>query len=351
MLAAIFIYFIFYFFADERPLSPISSFYPKTAENSPSKVNVWQSYLPVQDQPLDCRSDSRKSPKKSRENSPIKREPLTSSPKYSPNGCQDSFKEDYEYENNIPFDLSTRRSRSGSRSPNTSPHSLPPKLANMSIHGKTVNDGGQGHSGNSPSSQLSLEMHPTYSQYFGSRGYGGGGDGGDDDLNGSGGSDGNGGNGGGNSNHTLSVNLNDEPFLSLVQPPVYPSPENNRFLPLKVADKSAEYPAPDFPTPGSCPVDNTEALMSQNSFYSSFQNGLQSQLQTNPLQTQTLMSQPFSSASPTSPGEISPMIINSLNMNVNGLRSPGDGHSLDSLTGMTQVSIKVQSPDFSIVLL
>lgn len=331
-----------------RALSPITTFLPRCRRSEPSLKFPTDNFIPEQEQPLDYRSDSRKSPKKSTgEPSPIKKDTSKSSPMIAPVNFQHTIlkKEEYEYVNNIPTDLSTRGCRSDSISPlNTSPHSLPPRLASMSIHGKTLNDGGQGHSGTSPNSQHNLEMNSTYTQYLGSRGFGNGGGGGGDDPNGNGGSDGNGDGGG----HFTLSQLNDDPIqpepMNIVQPSVYPAPESCRFLPAKVSDKSSEYPAPDFPSPGICSIENTDAMMSSHSYYSIPQGSTtqpQLQLSTSP-QTQSLISQPFTS-SPTSP-VISPVFINGLSMNVNNLRSATDGHTLESLAGMTQVPL-VSSTD------
>lgn len=296
--------------------------------------------MPPQDQPLDYRSDSRKTPKKSRESSPdIKREFYTSSPSGS-NG-QDGIddRSDFNYENNIPFDLSTR-GRSDPRSKNNdSPNGLPPKLANMSLEGKTMNDGGQGQQGHSPNNQHNLDGHSSYTHLLGSRGIGGGnggegggGGGGDgDDIHGNGGS---GGNGGGS--YLLSQTSLDEPILPLVQPSVFPAPENCRFFSPKVADKSSDFPAPDFSVPKSCMNDDTEALMAQNNYYHIQQHTNQSHQQQSPEQTQLLM-QPTHYANTTpSPPLITPMLLNSINMT--NLRSPQDSHTLESLAGMTQVN-------------
>lgn len=315
-----------------RSLSPISKFLPRDRTIPPVVIPAFCSLLPPQDQPLDYRSDSRKTPKKSRESSPdIKREFYTSSPEVcNRKDIRDSITE-FDYQNNIPFDLSVRRSRSDSRSNNSSPNSLPPKLANMSLHGKTMNDGGQGQTGHSPNSQHNLDGHSSYTHLLGSRGIGGGnggGSGGGDDLNGNGGSDGNGG-----GSYLLSqTSLDDEPILPLVQPSVYPAPENCRFLPPKVSDKSSDFPAPDFSIPSNCLNNNTDMLLSQNSYYQLQQhnNNNQHQLQSSPPQTQLLMPQNQQYHNPSSPPLISPMLLN--------LRSPQDGHTLESLAGMTQVS-------------
>uniref|UniRef100_A0A6A7G351 Protein ovo-like isoform X1 n=3 Tax=Hirondellea gigas TaxID=1518452 RepID=A0A6A7G351_9CRUS len=325
-----------------RSLSPISHFLPRGKPTPPLVIPAFNSLIPVQDQPLDYRSDSKKTPKKSRESSPNTKDYRTSSPDLE---CFESNRDsqssaDFAYHHNIPCDLSVRGSRSNN---NNSPNSLQPKLASMSIHGKTMNNEGQNHTGNSPNNQTNLNAHSSYSHLFGSsRGVGGGNNGGggggdEDDLNGNGGSDGN----GGGSFSLSPASLSSEPILPLVQPSVCPAPENARFLPLKCADKSSEFPAPDFtiPTPLN---DDTDVLMSNNYYHQIHQLQQPHQIQSSPPQTQILMQQSQQYSNSPSPPIINPVLLNSINMA--NLRSPSDGHTLESLTGMTQVPL-VSSTD------
>ncbi|KAF2362158.1 Zinc finger C2H2-type [Trinorchestia longiramus] len=332
---------------ERRCLSPIATFLPRGKPTPPLVIPPFAAFLPEQDFPLDYRSDSRKTPKKSRESSPTLPRPYSISSNDSakiPLSLQRKVllplsTSEFDYQNNIPCDLSIRRSRSTS----TSPSSLPPKLASMSIHGKTRNDGGQGHTNGSPNNQYNLDGTSSYSHLMGGRGFGGGnpgnggGGGGGDDLNGSGGSDGNGG-----GSYTLSpVSLDEEPILPLVQPSVLPSPENSRFLPPKVLDKSFEFPAPEFPVPTSLADDNTDMLMSQNYYQHLQQQNTQFQQQASPPQTQLMLQPNQGYANTPSPPLITPVLLNSLNMT--SLRSPPDSHTLESL-GMTQVPL-VSSTD------
>ncbi|XP_018024279.1 transcriptional regulator ovo isoform X2 [Hyalella azteca] len=329
-------------------LSPIASFLPKSKPTPPLVIPPFAgAFLPIQDQPLDYRSDSRKTPKKSRESSPTAAKTFrTSSPDLTKKpstvgqeGLSSIMNTEFEYQNNIPFDLSVRRSRSSS----TSPNSLQPKLANMSLHGRTRNDGGQGHSNGSSNNQHNLDGSSSYSHSMSGRGFAGGNPGngtggsGGDDLNGSGGSDGNGG-----GSYALSpVSLDEEPILPLVQPSVLPTPENCRFLPPKVLDKSFEFPAPEFPPPTSLSNGNTDILMtSNNSYYQHLQHqSTQLQHQPSPPQTQLMLqqNQGYSTNTPSPPLVMSPPDL------LNLMRSPPDSHSFESLS-MTQVPL-VSSTD------
>jgi len=306
--------------AAPRALSPITDFLPK---HRPGGIPYNQAMMgPVQEQPLDFTSKGLGS-NKNKENIAYNRTPLTSSPIGSPEAALKEKSMGYDYDNNIPCDLSIR-SRS-TRNSLDSFHSLHPKLARLNLNAKTMNDGGQGLGGNPCYNNLDFEVSMNC---LGGRGLGdgdGGGDGGDD-LNGNGGSGGDGGNNGPYSLPPFSTSI--DSVLNLVQPSVYPTPENARFLSHKACDKSSEYPSVEFPANmyTTTELDDTDEIMSQGSYYSMQSVG---HIPSPPLlqQTQPTLTQVLSN--PTVHSSVN-MLMNS----INGIRSP-DGQTMDH--SMTQV--------------
>ncbi|XP_037795527.1 transcriptional regulator ovo-like [Penaeus monodon] len=256
----------------------------------------------------------------------------------------------YHDDHALPYDLTTRRSRS----PRTiSPQSLPPVLASMRLRECTnaEDGGGQGSGGGPPPSQHGsssgggyMDTSQTSLAFFGSLGLGG-------DKDGLGGADGGGGGGQMPSGISSIESASQPPPLpSPVEPHVYSLPEHCRSIPLTANDTS-----PAFPAPSHFREKHLQHLQHQQQQHQlqqhqhqQHQQSLQLQFQQQQMQTQTQTQPQYTVPVPSpSPLPVSPPLSSAtspLTVATTTLRSPPEAQTYEPLTTQTQVPL-VSSTD------
>lgn len=331
--------------APRRTLPPISRILPRPLVGRPRSPSmpVPDLLCPPQETPLDCHVPRRSASPRLPPFSDVRRHQRAPSPME-----YDHRPSRYHDDHALPYDLTTRRSRS----PRTiSPQSLPPVLASMRLRECTnaEDGGGQGSGGGPPPSQHGsssgggyMDTSQTSLAFFGSLGLGG-------DKGGLGGADGGGGGGQMPSGISSIESASQPPPLpSPVEPHVYSLPEHCRSIPLTANDTS-----PAFPAPSHFREKHLQHMQHQHQQHQlqhqqhqQHQQSLQLQFQQQQMQTQTQTQYTVPVPSP-SPLAVSPPLSSAtspLPIATTTLRSPPEAQTYEPLTTQTQVPL-VSSTD------
>lgn len=324
--------------APRRTLPPISRILPRPLVGRPRSPSmpVPDLLCPPQETPLDCHVPRRSASPRLPPFSDVRRHQRAPSPME-----YDHRPSRYHDDHALPYDLTTRRSRS----PRTiSPQSLPPVLASMRLRECTnaEDGGGQGSGGGPPPSQHGsssgggyMDTSQTSLAFFGSLGLGG-------DKGGLGGADGGGGGGQMPSGISSIESASQPPPLpSPVEPHVYSLPEHCRSIPLTANDTS-----PAFPAPSHFREKHLQHMQHQHQQHQlqhqqhqQHQQSLQLQFQQQQMQTQTQTQYTVPVPSP-SPLPVSPPLSSAtspLPIATTTLRSPPEAQTYEPLTTQTQV--------------
>lgn len=319
-----------------RSLPPISRMLPRPAivrSRSPA-LPLSDMLFPPQDTPLNCHVPRRAASPRLPPFCDVRRHNRAPSPME-----YDHRSSRYHDDSIVPYDLTTRRTRSPR---SVSPQSLPPVLASMHLTQVTraEDGGGQGNGGGPPPSQQSggsnggyVDSSPTTLSFFGSLSLGG-------DKGGVGGADGGGGGGQVPSGGLSSVeNTSVPPPIPMpIEPHVYSLPEHCRSIPPSVSDTSQ-----DFPAPAHFREKHLQHIPPQQHQQQTHQtNFQQQQMQTHQTQSQYTIAPPSPSPLPVSP----PLscATSPLTSGTTILRSPPEAQTFEPHTTQTQVPL-VSSTD------